>query len=144
MGYKWGTQMKVHDFRKGPIWDEALKCFRCDLRLPDGKRLKKRFRERRQAERWWNRIQNSIYEGTWAKVAQPKSLTFGKATDLYRESARVRVLLFSGVSMSVISARTLVFFPVDYAYRIVVSRDLCPIQCCTVRGSKPARNMRVA
>ena len=29
-------------------------------------------------------------------------------------------------------------------YRIVVSSDLCPIQCCTVRTSKPARSARDA
>jgi hypothetical protein len=29
-------------------------------------------------------------------------------------------------------------------YRIVVSRDLCPIQCCTVRTSNPALSIRVA
>jgi hypothetical protein len=29
-------------------------------------------------------------------------------------------------------------------YRIVVSSDLCPIQCCTVRTSSPERNIRVA
>ena len=27
-------------------------------------------------------------------------------------------------------------------YRIVVSSDLCPIQCCTVRTSKPVRSVR--
>ena len=29
-------------------------------------------------------------------------------------------------------------------YRIVVSSDLCPIQCCTVRTSKPVRRVRDA
>jgi len=87
--------MKKHDFRKGPIWDETLQCFRCDLRLPDGRRIKRRFSQQREAERWWNRIQTKIYEGTWNQMSQPKHIKFGQAADLYRESARVTNLSYN-------------------------------------------------
>ena len=42
-----------------------------------------------------------------------------------------------------LSSRSCTSFAGD-RYRIVVSRDLWPIQCCTVRTSKPARSIRVA
>jgi hypothetical protein len=87
MGYEKGTPMKHHDFSRGPVWDEGLQRHVCDLRLPNGRRIKRRFKRERQAVVWWRSIAKQIDDGTWNREPTPR--TIGEAFDGYRKSNRV-------------------------------------------------------
>ncbi len=101
MGHKKGTRMETknavvrktdHDFADGPIWDERLKRWRVQFSWKDQngnrKQLKKRFRHKRDADRWFDTTQKEIILGVYDQLQRSKSLTLGKALDLYRESVR--------------------------------------------------------
>src|SRR5437867_3871713 len=82
--------MKENDFTEGPIKDDNLGRWICDLRLPDGRRIKKRFRQKRRAEIWWAQLQAKIADGTWSRVEPPRRMTFGQGVDLYLAAMRGR------------------------------------------------------
>ncbi|MFZ0962058.1 MAG: site-specific integrase [Terriglobia bacterium] len=79
---------ETRDFRKGPIYDESLQRYLVEVRYPDGRRVRKRFRRERSAMRWWASEQAKIEDGTWNEIS-PKAITVGRAFELYRTHAEL-------------------------------------------------------
>ncbi|MGO8791135.1 MAG: tyrosine-type recombinase/integrase [Terriglobia bacterium] len=78
----------IKDFIKGPVYDETLQRYLVEIRYPDGRRVRKRFRRERSAMRWWTSEQVRIDDGTWDETS-PKVITVGKAFKIYRAHAEL-------------------------------------------------------
>ena len=79
-----------HDFTKGPLFEEGLKRWLVEVRYPNGRRVRKRFRRQREALRFWAGENVKIETGTWQPSAL-RNITFGQALDRYRAHAKVEV-----------------------------------------------------
>jgi hypothetical protein len=60
-----GDARKNRDFSKGPIWDPSISRWLVEVRYPDGRRRRQRFRREREALRAWSAEQTKVEEGTW-------------------------------------------------------------------------------
>ena len=60
-----------------------------EIRYPDGSRVRKRFRRKREALRIWSAEQTKIENGTWHEQA-PKTVAFETALKQYRQYSTVQ------------------------------------------------------
>ena len=77
------------DFSKGPVWDRERNRWLVEIRYPDGSRLRKRVRRKREALRVWSAEQTKIETGTWHEQAA-KTVSFETALRQYREYSLVQ------------------------------------------------------
>jgi integrase/recombinase XerC len=85
-----GERARVNrDFTVGPVYDPALKRWIVEIYYPDGRRVRKRFRDQRKAQRFWNAEQGKIADGTWAQPTGSNT-TLGDACDKFREFSKVQ------------------------------------------------------
>jgi integrase len=80
---------KNRDFSKGPVWDPRTDRWLVEIRYPDGRRCRKRFRRERQALRLWSTEQMKIENGTWHEQTA-KIVVLGMALAQYREYSKVQ------------------------------------------------------
>ena len=77
------------DHTKGPIFDDSATRWLVEVRYPDGRRIRKRFRREREAQRFWRAEHVKIDSGAWQDFA-PKNLTLGNALAQYRNHSKVQ------------------------------------------------------
>ena len=77
------------DFTKGPVFDDGIKRWVVEVRYPDGKRLRKRFRREREASRFFGAENVKIESGTWQKLT-PRDLSLAEALVRYRDYSKVQ------------------------------------------------------
>ena len=71
------------------MWDPEKNRWLVEIRYPDGRRLRKRFRREREALRLWSAEQAKIENGTWYAQA-PKTVTLTTALEHYRAYSRIQ------------------------------------------------------
>ena len=79
------------DYSEGPVWHAESKRWLVEVRYPDSKRKRRRFRRQREAQIWWSEQRRAIENGTWDQVARVqvlRKLTFGELCDTYRTWAK--------------------------------------------------------
>jgi hypothetical protein len=76
---------KNRDFSKGPVWDPKTDRWLVEIRYPDGRRCRKRFRREREALRLWSTEQAKIENGIWHEQA-PKIIALGVALEQYPDT----------------------------------------------------------
>ncbi len=77
------------DFTKRPVFDDGIKRWVVEVRYPDGRRLRKRFRREREASRFFSAENVKIERGTWQEPTL-RVLTLSDALDEYREYSKVQ------------------------------------------------------
>ena len=77
------------DYTKGPIFDDGAGRWCVEVRYPDGRRIRRRFRREREALRLWSAENVKIENGTWQESA-PRNLTLGDALEQYRAYSKVQ------------------------------------------------------
>jgi len=92
---KTAKRKKIHDFSEGPVWDEHLNRWLVEVRGANNNtdkktenRLKKRFRRKDQAWKWWTEQQEKIRDGTWNPARLVKTTTFSEARVQFIELRR--------------------------------------------------------
>ena len=83
------SDRRLRDFTQGPLYDPASNRYLVDIQLPNGRRRRKRFLRRREAERWWTQQVATIDDGTWNELTT-RTATLGVAMNHYREFAKVQ------------------------------------------------------
>src|SRR5438477_8398526 len=75
------------DFSKGPVYNPALERWVVQIFYPNGKRLRRKFRREKLAQRFWAGELQRIDQGTWNEASSPR-LTLGEALKRYRAFSR--------------------------------------------------------
>ena len=76
-------ERKNSDFSKGPIYNASLERWVVQIFYPNGKRLRRKFRRERLAQRFWAGELQRIERGTWNEATSSR-LTLGQAMKRYR------------------------------------------------------------
>ena len=77
------------DHMQGPIFDDGATRWLVEVRYPDGRRIRRRFRRQREAQRFWRAEHVKIDSGAWQRFT-PKNLTLGDALAQYRSHSKVQ------------------------------------------------------
>jgi integrase len=74
---------KNKDFSKGPVYDAHVERWVVQVFYPNGKRLRKKFRREKLAQRFWGNELQRLEDGTWSAANRPR-LSLGEAIKKYR------------------------------------------------------------
>src|SRR5262245_12430855 len=80
---------KNRDFSKGPVWMLEKNRWQVEIRLPNGTRLRRRFKREREAKLFWAGEHARIEDGTWDQRAA-RNITVAKAMEEFRAYSRVQ------------------------------------------------------
>ena len=80
-------ERKNKDFAKGPAYNPSLARWVVQVFYPNGKRLRRKFRREKIAQRFWAGELQRIEDGSWTAQNVPK-LTLGDALKRYRAFSR--------------------------------------------------------
>jgi integrase len=75
------------DFSKGPVYNPTLERWVVQIFYPNGKRLRRKFRREKLAQRFWAGELQRVEQGTWNQASAPR-LTLGAALKRYRAFSR--------------------------------------------------------
>src|ERR1700730_6727906 len=74
---------KNKDFSKGPVYNQKLQRWVVQMFYPNGKRLRRKFRREKLAQRFWAGELQRIEQGVWNEASSTR-LTLGEAIRRYR------------------------------------------------------------